>query len=130
MKLYSILKSELGRRGITFVEEYGAFQMTMCSGTMKWRCLLTASGDDIICCAQFPWRAGTGTAKKLNDLNLTLNTGCFMVDKGYVILRCGMEINDPMECGEIAAMLLRRCGKEVCRCWNSVYLAVEVTDEL
>lgn len=130
MKLYSILKSELGRRGITFVEEYGAFQMTMRSGTMKWRCLLTASGDDIICCAQFPWRAGTGTAKKLNDLNLTLNTGCFMVDKGYVILRCGMEINDPMECGEIAAMLLRRCGKEVCRCWNSVYLAAEVTDEL
>lgn len=130
MKLNSVLKSELARRGIMFIEEHNAFQMTMCSGSMKWRCLLTVSGNDIICCAQFPWKAGKASLGKLNDLNRKLHIGCLIVDKGYIVLRCGAELNDPMECGEIAAMLLRRCSNEVCRCWNSVYLAAEVTDEL
>ena len=129
MDLNVLVRSALIRHGIENIEENGAFHMTMCSGSKKWRVLIAASGDDIICCAQFPWRTGNASLRVLNELNLSQNVGCFMLSGGYIILRCGSGSVDPMEAGELAISLIRRCGSEVCRFWNRVYSAAEVGNE-
>lgn len=129
MDLNALVRSALIRHGIENIEENGAFHMTMCSGSKIWRVLIAASGDDIICCAQFPWRSGNASLRVLNELNLSQNVGCFMLSGGYIILRCGICSVDPMEAGELAIALLRRCGSEVCRFWDRVYSAVEVGNE-
>ena len=126
MDLNGVVRSILLRRGIEFIEEHGAFQMTMCSGLRKWRCLLAVNHSDIICCAQFPWRAGLSSLGALNELNLGQSIGCFMVKDGHVVLRCGSEITDPLETEETVTALIRRCGVEVCRCWDRIYSAAEV----
>lgn len=129
MDLFALLKNEVTRCGLTFVEEFGALQMTMRSGQLKWRCLVTTSENDIVCCAQFPWQADESALKALNRLNCSLNTGCLFLLDGFVVLRCGAEISDPIMCGEIAALLIKRCSDEVCRLWNSVCRAAEGLDE-
>lgn len=126
MDLTVVLRSILLRRGIEFVEEHNAFQMTMCSGLRKWRCLLAVNGSDIMCCAQFPWKAGSATLQALNELNIGQSIGCFMVKDGRVVLRYSSEITDPLETEELVVSLIRRCGSEVCRCWDRIYSAAEV----
>lgn len=130
MNLYVMVKNALIQCGLGFVEEHGAMQMTMRSGQLKWRSLVGVNGNDVFCCAQFPWKANSAALLALNELNCRLNTGCLMLLDGYVVLRCGAEIGDPMECGAAAAMLIKRCSNEVCRVWNDVFRAVEGIDEL
>ena len=126
MELDAIVRDALTRHGIEHIEESGAFHMIMCSGTRKWRTFISVSGGDIICCAQFPWKAGGSALAALNELNLTQSVGCFMVMDGYVVLRVGSVMVDAMEAGELVISLLRRCGNEVCRCWSMVCSAAEV----
>ncbi len=130
MELYTLVKCGLDLHGIRYIEENGAFHMTMRSGPKKWRCLITVNGDDIICCAQFPWSAGGASLNELNMLNCTCGIGCFMLNGGHVVLRYGAESMDPMEAGELAVSLLKRCGDEVCRSWNRVYSIAGVGDGL
>ena len=54
MDYSEIVRSELLQRGLNFIEEYGAFQFTMSSGQRRWRTLLSAENNALICCAQFP----------------------------------------------------------------------------
>ena len=62
----------------------------------------------------------------LNELNLGQSIGCFMVKDGRVVLRYSSEITDPLETEELVVSLIRRCGSEVCRCWDRIYSAAEV----
>ena len=81
MDYSEIVRSELLQRGLNFIEEYGAFQFTMSSGQRRWRTLLSAENNALICCAQFPWISG-GCLKTLNQLNAEAALGCFLLTEG------------------------------------------------
>ena len=63
MDYSEIVRSELLQRGLNFIEEYGAFQFTMSSGQRRWRTLLSAENNALICCAQFPWISADGRTR-------------------------------------------------------------------
>ena len=115
----TIVRNELLLRGLRFVEEYGAFQFTMCSGQRRWRTLLTGASDELVCCSQFPW-IRDGCAAALNRFNSEIGTGCFLMMDQHVLFRCGAEILDPLCAGETAVALLRLSGNTVCRYWERV----------
>lgn len=125
MDYSGVIRNELAFLGVRFTEEYGAFQMIMSSGTRKWRCLLCAAGNDIVCCAQFPWRTGQGILPELDLINRGLRAGCLFTDKGHVVLRCTAQITDPLGAGEAIRALLLRTGNVMCSCWNRVFSAAE-----
>ena len=132
MGLAGVLRTALRLHGLEFIEENGAFHMTMVSGSRRWRCYIAAQGDFLLCCAQFPWRVsgGLNTLRALKALNATLADGCLMVRDEHVMLRLGCEVWDAVTAGECAVRLLKRCGSEVCGLWDRIYSAAEVENEL
>lgn len=120
MDYSGIVRNELSMRGLNFIEENGAFQLTMTSGQHCWRCLISTSGDRIVCCSQFPWNVGKSALTELDRLNSELSVGCFLTSGRRVIFRCGAVVQDPLTAGETAISLLRLNGDTVCRCWERV----------
>lgn len=125
MDYSGVIRNELALCGVRFKEENGAFQMTLSSGSRVWRCMLFTAGNDIVCCAQFPWRTGPGILPALDSLNGRLRNGCLFTDQGHVVLRCTAEVTDPMSAGEALRALLRSSGNTVCSCWNRIFSAAE-----
>lgn len=128
MDYYSVIRNELALHGVRFKEENGAFQMTLSSGSRVWRCMLFAAGNNIVCCAQFPWRTGRAILTELDSLNGRLRNGCLFTENGHVVLRFTAEITDPLSAGEAVIALLHSSGNTVCSCWNKIFSAAEVVE--
>lgn len=120
MELSGIVRNEILMKGLSFTEEFGAFQLTMTSGQRCWRTLINVTETEIVCCSQFPWTAGAGALKTLNQLNCGLAVGCFLMKDGRVLFRCGAVVTDQLCAGEVLFSLLRLNGNTVCSYWERV----------
>lgn len=120
MELSGIVRNELLLNGINFVEEFGAFQMTMTSGRRCWRCIIFTVENELVCCSQFPWKTSAAALSVLGQLNSEACLGCFLLKDSRVLYRCGAVVSDPLEVGETLISLLRLNGNTVCRFWERV----------
>lgn len=129
MRLIDLLKEVLDSGGITYREQDGIIQLALCCGMHKWSVCFTEDRESFLkYFARYPWHIAPETLGnallKLNELNVSLRAGCFMVSDGYPVFRYGVYIFDEFTAKESIADLLYTAAAKTEAAWEEVYRAV------
>ncbi len=129
MRLIDLLNEVLDSGGIRCCKQSGHIQLTLCSGPHKWSVCFTEDRESFLkYYARYPWHIAPDrlneTIAALNEMNVSLRAGCFLVSEGYVVFRYGVYIFDEFTAKEIIADLFITAAAKTEAAWDEVYRAV------